>query len=318
VDITRRDFLKASAALASALGLTASGLVSPRRALALEGGVQVVWFQGQGCTGCSVSLLNSIYYLTIDELLVNTVDLQYHPNVMAAAGDAGMEAAREALDNGGYVLAIEGAIPTGSEGKFCYVGEGLTMKDAVAAYSRNAAVILAVGTCAAFGGVSAGSPNPTNALGVEEYLGSDPRLINVPGCPTHPDWVIGTVAYILANGQAPALDDLRRPLDYFEPRNGVHKKCYRKGTEQATRLTDPGCLKENFHCSGPKSKADCSTRKWNSAAHGTFGEYFCIEGGAPCYACTEPAFPDRVTPFIKWEESKGEPRLPGDKKRRDK
>ena len=85
--ISRREFLKYCAATAGTLGLTASGLINLQRVLALEGGPPVIWLQGQGCTGCSVSLLNSIYYATIDDLLLNTIDLEFHPTVMAAAGD---------------------------------------------------------------------------------------------------------------------------------------------------------------------------------------------------------------------------------------
>ena len=81
MDVTRRDFVKASSALVTALGLNATGILR-EEAMAgekNEDGVPVVWLQGQSCNGCSVSLLNCIYYTTIDDLLVNTLDVEFHP-----------------------------------------------------------------------------------------------------------------------------------------------------------------------------------------------------------------------------------------------
>ena len=70
--ITRRDFLRATSAIGAAFGLQATGLTKfAETAEAKEtaaGGLPVLWLQAQACTGCSVSLLNSIYYATIDDL----------------------------------------------------------------------------------------------------------------------------------------------------------------------------------------------------------------------------------------------------------
>ena len=152
--VTRRDFLKASAALGGALALKATGLMQLQKALAAWGGPPVVWLQGQGCTGCSVSLLNTIHYMTIDALMINTLDVKFHPTVMAAAGNLGVAAAAGAPS--GYVLVIEGAIPRGAGGDYCHIWPGMTMLDAVETFAQNAGVVLAVGTCACYGGMSAG------------------------------------------------------------------------------------------------------------------------------------------------------------------
>src|SRR5512137_1144799 len=117
MDLNRRDFLKASTAVAAAFGIKTSGILSPEDAAALEadqGGLPVVWLQAQACTGCSVSLLNSVYYTTINDLLLNTLDLQYHPNLMAAAGASAQAAAQAAYDKGGFILVVEGAVPRGA------------------------------------------------------------------------------------------------------------------------------------------------------------------------------------------------------------
>ncbi|MEN6334847.1 MAG: twin-arginine translocation signal domain-containing protein, partial [Phycisphaerales bacterium] len=91
--ISRRQFLQAATGMAGLLGLEASGLMRLQEALGNPAGPTVIWLQGQACTGCSVSLLNSIFYTTVDDLLVNMLNLEYHPNLMAAAGDRAMSAA---------------------------------------------------------------------------------------------------------------------------------------------------------------------------------------------------------------------------------
>ena len=69
--------------------------------------------------------------MTIDDLLLKTIDLEYHPTVMAAAGPLAVKAATDAKAKGGYVLVVEGAVPTGGGGKFCTVWPGMTMLNAV-------------------------------------------------------------------------------------------------------------------------------------------------------------------------------------------
>ena len=293
--ITRRDFLKASAALGSALALKASGLMQLQKALA--GGPNappVIWLQGQGCTGCSVSLLNTIHYMTIDDLLINTLDVKFHPTVMAAAGDLAVEAAEDARATGGYVLVIEGAIPRGAGGDYCHIWPGMTMLDALRSFAENAGAILAVGTCACYGGMSAGSPNPTSAAGVEDILGRG-SAINIPGCPAHPDWIVGTVAAFLA-GSPIDLDGDGRPMEFFCEH--VHNNCTNRGLGggQARFLGDSGCL-ASLGCNGQQTHADCPIRKWNASAAGGYGVNWCVGARNPCQGCTEPDFPDGMSPF---------------------
>lgn len=294
--ITRRDFLKASAAIAGALALKTSGLMELQKAMAAGGGPPVIWLQGQGCTGCSVSLLNSVFYTTIDDLLINTLDLKFHPTVMAAAGDLAAEAAENARTAGGYVLVIEGAIPDGANGDYCHIWPGMTMLDALGSFAPGAIAILAVGTCACYGGLSAGSPNPTGAKGVEDILGSG-TAINISGCPPHPDWIVGTVAMLL-NGEMPELDTYGRPKGIFQ--NTVHDICpnnanYLQGIK-AKVLSEDGCL-ERLGCRGLETHADCPIRQWNSSGSGKLGVNWCIGARNPCQGCTEPTFPDGMSPF---------------------
>ena len=299
MEVNRRDFVKATTALSAELGVQLPSWVGQDEAQALEtaaGGVPVVWLQGQSCSGCSVSLLNSIYYMTIDDLLINTLDVNFHPTLAAGAGNVAVAAVEKTYRRGGYVLVVEGAIPTGAQGKYCRLWPGLTFQKAVERYAERAAFVLGVGTCACFGGVAGGSPNPTGAQGLADYYGSK-RTIKIPGCPTHPDWIVGTVAYLLSNGAAPALDSYGRPTSFFSAT--VHSRCPRREAEEANTLGTEGCLEE-LGCKGPSTRADCPTRRWNSPATGQMGINWCIGAGAPCFGCTEPTFPDGKSPFYRF------------------
>jgi hydrogenase small subunit len=327
--INRRDFLKGSALLAAALGVKLPGFLKDRNAYAAEGGLPVVWLQAQGCTGCSVSFLNSIYYTTVDDLLLNKLDVEYHPNVMAAAGSTAVNAAIDRRNKGGYALIVEGAIPTAGAGQYCYLWPGVTALDGVKDFAKKASYIIAVGSCAAFGGMPAGTPNPTGSKGVKAVLSAagigTSNLINIPGCPAHPDWLVGTIAYVLKYGKAPALDSNSRPTTYYGIK--VHDKCpnldkYNKGFARyerhsqqtacyachdyrdedlrglgASKLGDSGCL-YGLGCKGRWTSADCPVRKWNGGAAQTAGVNWCVDAGSPCHGCTEPNFPDGMSPFF--------------------
>ncbi len=297
--VTRRDFLRATSAIGAAFGLQATGLVNlVGEAQAKEtanGGVPVLWLQGQSCTGCSVSLLNSIYYATIEELAVNTLDINFHPNLTAATGNLAIAQVERTYRQGGYVLALEGAIPTGSGGKFCNLWPGLTFDKAVERYAKRAAFVMGVGTCACYGGIPAAAGNPTGAQGLASSYNGKP-VIKVPGCPIHPDWVVGTVAYILANGAAPALDAYGRPTSFFGKK--LHDNCHLKGTQEANRPGQGGCTKE-IGCRGPNTFADCNQRFWNGGAAGQKGVSWCSASGATCIGCTERTFPDGMSPFYR-------------------
>ena len=300
--ISRRDFLKYCTTIAGAMGLTVSGLIKLQNVLAAEGGPPVLWLQGQGCTGCSVSLLNSIYYMTADQLLLNTIDLDFHATLMAGAGDLAVSAAKEAYANEGFVLVVEGAIPTAGRGEYCYLWPGMTALKAVKTFSKKAAYILAVGTCAAFGGLVAGEPNPTRAMSVSNLVGQK-TVINIPGCPAHPDWIVGTIAYLLTSGKVPALDQYGRPLSFFQ--KTVHSECPNRHNFHdkaifAEKLGDSGCLSK-LGCRGIWTKADCPTRRWNSGSSGEYGANWCIGGRSPCQGCTEPGFPDSLSPWYTLE-----------------
>jgi hydrogenase small subunit len=257
--------------------------------LANPSGPKVIWLQGAGCTGCSVSLLNRISTAAgevkdVGDLLINYINLIYHPNVMALAGQAAVDEAQKAYAAGGYVLAVEGAVPTGLGGNTCfawtYNGVEVTFKDAVAGLAAKAAAVLCIGTCAAWGGLSAAPPNPLAVRGVKAATGKN--TINIAGCPPHPDWIVWAVAQFLL-GKAISLDTYGRPTALFN--RTVHEQCPRRGREEAKQFgLDGYCLKE-LGCRGPETRCNCPVTRWNNKAS------WCVEVNAPCIGCTEPDFP---------------------------
>ncbi|MFI4912170.1 MAG: hydrogenase small subunit [Sedimentisphaeraceae bacterium JB056] len=334
--LSRREFLK----LASATGVAMTmPFAAVEKALAGSGDPRVIWLQGQCCSGCSVSLLNSVNLTTVDDLLINKINLEYHSTLIASAGDLAFKGAtgphpseQELIGIGdnwlssqpndmydlngdakvnlidfslmaaqGYILVVEGAIPTDANGDYCHIGSHLTMLEAFDILSKNADSIISIGTCASFGGISAASPNPTAAKSVTDalaYLGRSKTVINIPGCPAHPDWFVGTVVKLL-NGDTVALDSNRRPMDYYA--YTVHQHCPYRSTEDAHNLGESGCL-EDVGCRGKSTRANCPILKWNSPAKGTNGVNWCVQARTPCHGCTEPTFPDGKTPFYKEDD----------------
>jgi hydrogenase small subunit len=302
VRIARRDFLKLAAAAVAAGHLAPGALAKLRKVLASRDLPRVVWLQGSGCDGCAISLLNSIHFASVDDILLNTVDMKFQSNLQAAAGDLAVGAAQAAGAEPGYILIVEGAVPTGAGGKYCYIWENMTMLDAVTQFAVNASYIVALGACASYGGVTGGAPNTTGAMGVGGVIGNDPRLINLPGCPAHPDWLVGTLVYLITNGQMPPLDQHRRPLEYYGKR--IHDNCFKRRRycgqiTFAQKLSDPGCM-EYLGCKGKHTHSDCPLRKWNSPGPGEYGVNWCVEARSPCLGCVNPTFPDGMSPFYEY------------------
>ncbi len=275
----------------------------------------VVYIAGSACSGCSVSLLNalnpSIQNLLLDPIVPGKhVSLKFHATVMAGQGEPVIEVLRDISKEkpNEFILLIDGSIPAAEDGLYCRLGEldgkELTMKDMSADLARKATSVIAIGTCASFGGIPSGYPNPTGVKSVAAFLsdeGIEKPVINISGCPPHPDWMIGTIADVLINGlpTADKLDDALRPKTFFGEL--IHDNCPRRGFfdsgQFAKKTSDPGCLYE-IGCKGPVTHADCPTRKWNN------GVNWCIGSGAQCIGCVEPDFHDMLAPmFEKLDES---------------
>lgn len=294
--IHRRQFLKYCVGSAAALGLPMNVIGKLEEALAADTSTlpKVIWISGAGCTGCTVSLSN-LFSDTgptdITDLLFNTIDLVFHPTLMSAAGDLAVQQINDTMQ-GSYILAVEGGIPTAFNGHSCMLwtdgGREVTAMEAVQMLAPNAAAVLSIGTCASYGGMSASSPNPTGVRSVSEVSGVS--TVNIPGCPTHPDWIVWTIAHLLA-GETISLDDRSRPTALYA--NSVHRNCPRREQEEAHTFGVANSCLEELGCKGPYTRSDCPSRKWNS------GTNWCIGAGALCIACTEQGFPDNFSPFYK-------------------
>lgn len=255
--------------------------------------IPVVWIEVNGCGGNTISLLNALGP-DLYQVLQGLIDLRFSNTLMLAEGDAALQNLQEATANPlGFILVIEGAIARGEQGRFNFVAlknkRLLTGASLITKLGLRAKQVIAIGTCASFGGPSAAFPNPTDSVGASQFLGRP--VVNVSGCPAHPDWFIGTLAHLLLFGD-PEVDEHGRPLLFYG--ETVHRRCTRRSFFErrifAKELGDPECMFE-LGCKGPITYADCPVRKWNSYLK------WPVDANTPCIGCTEPTFPDGMTPF---------------------
>ncbi len=294
-NISRRDFLRFCGMGAAALGLSVSDMGKLQKVLASTSGPKVVWLQGAGCTGCSESFLNRISTsapATAADVLINNINLVYHPTLMALAGQSAVDQAEAAYNEGGYILAVEGGVPTAFKGYACaawtYNGVEVTFQEAVTDLASRASQILCIGTCAAWGGIPAAPPNPTGIKGVSQIIGRN--TINIAGCPPHPDWIVWAIAQLLIN-KTISVDSHGRPTQLYG--RTVHSRCPREDHDDDGGFgKDGGCLKD-VGCRGPHTMGNCPQTKWNN------GVNWCIDANSPCIGCTEPTFPGTQAFYLR-------------------
>lgn len=267
--------------------------------------MKLLWLQSAGCGGCTQSLLCAEPRPLIDELRGAGIDFVWHP-ALAAESDVAAAALLEDCASGRRafdVLCVEGAIlrgPNGSGRFHLMAGDGRPLAEWVERLARRATWVCAVGSCSAFGGLSASAPgNPLEACGLQYdedapggLLGADFRssgglpVVNIAGCPTHPGWVVDTLEKLALEGLTAAdLDEFGRPLLYAGElvHHGCPRNEYYEFKASARKHSDLGCLMENLGCKGTQAHADCNLRPWN-------GSGSCLKGGFACVACTAPGF----------------------------
>ena len=253
--LSRRDFVKLCSGTVAGFGVSQMFHPAIHEAFAqtLTGErPPVFWVQGQGCTGCSVTLLNSTHP-SIADVLLKIISLEFHPTVMAAEGEGAYEHMMRVAEKfkGKFIFAVEGAVPVAHDGKCCVVAEA--------------------------------NHHEVTMTEVTKVLAA---VINIPGCPPHPDWIVGTIGLGL---QALAtntlgllvkqgLDANGRPKAFYK---NVHMNCphlsaFEAGHMVKTMSDKDGC-RFSMGCKGPRSACDSFERKWNG--------------------CTSPTFPDGQSPF---------------------
>lgn len=317
MSLSRRDFVKLCTGTVAGYGISRMFHPAVRQALAetLTGErPPVFWLQGQGCTGCSVSILNSMHP-AIAEVLLQIISLDFHPTLMADEGEPAFEFMLRTAKakQGQFFIVVEGAVSDQEDGRYCVIGEAnhkeMTMSGTLRELAPHAAAVLAVGSCAAYGGVSAAKGSVTGAMGVRDYFkkaGISTPVVNIPGCPPHPDWMVGTLLVALdaikqkglAGGLADVvalLDDDGRPTPFYGA--NTHETCpylylFDEGNFSKV-ITDKSGCRFDLGCKGPGAMCDSPTRRWNGKVN------WCIENSV-CIGCVQPDFPDGQSPFYTW------------------
>ena len=289
--VSRRALLRYAAWTTSLMALPPAMTKAMAEGLAQTRRMSVIWLSFQECTGCTESLTRT-YAPTIDDLIFDFISLDYHEALLAASGHQAEEARRKAMEenSGKYIVIVDGSIPTGNPGYSTVAGH--SNLDILEETAAHAMAVVAVGSCAAWGGLPKAKPNPTGAVSVREIVRDKP-LINVPGCPPIPEAMTGTLAHVLAFGTIPDLDHLGRPLAFFG--TSIHDRCYRRPFYDkglfAKSFDDEGarngyCLYE-LGCKGPIAYNACATLKWNGGAS------WPVQSGHGCFGCAAPNFWDQ-------------------------
>jgi len=290
--VSRRGFLKFCAATASLMALPPAMVPAIAQALDRAKRPSVIWLSFQECTGCTESLTRS-FSPTVEDLILGVISLDYHHTLQAASGEAAEEARRRAMEEnrGAYLVVVDGSLPGPDSNPGYSTIAGHSNYDILMETVEGAAAVVAVGTCAAFGGLPHAAPNPTGAVAVHELI-TDKPVINVSGCPPVPMVITGVLAQYLTFGQLPELDSYGRPLAFFG--QSIHDRCYRRPFYDkglfAETFDDEGARKGwclyRLGCKGPSTYNACATMRWNA------GTSWPIESGHPCLGCSEPNFWD--------------------------
>ncbi len=277
----------------------------------------LLWLQSGGCGGCSMSLLGAEAPDLFTALDGAGIELLWHPAISAESGTELRQLCRQILD-GNIALdlfCLEGSVIQGPNGSGMFhrqAGSDRPMRDHIHELASMARHVIAVGSCAAFGGMTSSGGNPSEACGLQ-YDDNKPGglmgeaftgrgglpVINISGCPIHPNWVLETLQQLSLNEiKRSDLDELGRPRSYTD--HLVHHGCprneYYEFKASAEKHSDLGCMMEHLGCLGTQARADCNTRLWN-------GEGSCLRGGYACINCTaagfeEPGHSFQMTPKI--------------------
>jgi len=295
-NINRREFLQFCSMLAVTLSLPLSYTKSIAAILGQGKKPSVLWLEFQSCTGCTESFTRSDHP-GVAQTVLESISLDYHEILMAAAGKQADIAQTAAMKEnwGKYILIVEGSVPTGEAGVYCTIG-GKPAVDVLKKFAEGAAFIVAVGTCASYGGLAAARPDTTSAKGVDQIV-QGKTVINIPGCPPIGDVIMATIVHYLLFDKAPSLDAEGRPM--FAYGRTIHEMCRRSTQfaegEMVAEFGDElhrtgGCLWSQG-CKGLVTRNACPVMRWN------MGTSWCVGSGHPCVGCADRDFWDKLTPI---------------------
>jgi hydrogenase small subunit len=289
--------------------------------------VHVFWVAGMSCDGCSVSVTGATNP-SVEDLLTGAIPglpkvVLHHPVLSVSAGSEFTRPFQDAVDGklgAPYVVVLEGSVPDDqrfpeNEGYFSAMGAGgfdpesdseqpNRVTDWIRTMAPGAAAMVAIGTCATWGGIPAAAGNVTGSMSLMDYLGRDYRsalgvpVVNVPGCAPQGDNFTETVTAVLmflqGIGPLPEFDELGRPAWLFG--ETVHRHCPRAGYYEegvfAEQEGDKECL-VHIGCWGPVVQCNITERGAINHMGG------CMVAGGACIGCTMPGFPDKFSPFYK-------------------
>jgi hydrogenase small subunit len=287
---SRREFLRFCSFAAAIAGIEASGLTRVVQAFEKKPRPPVVWLHFQECTCCSESFIRSSHPI-VSDVLLDTLSLDYTETLQAAAGFQAEKSLSDTIKQypGQYILLVEGSVPTKDGGVYCTIG-GRTAEQILAESAKDAAAIIAWGSCASNGCVQSANPNPTSATPIHKLVSK--QVINVPGCPPIADVMSSVVTHILVYGRVPELDSQGRPREFYSRR--VHDTCYRRPYYDAGLFVETwdddaarkGYCLYKMGCRGPVTYNACSVTKWNC------GVSYPIQSGHGCIGCSENGFWD--------------------------
>ncbi|WP_457912065.1 hydrogenase small subunit [Clostridium botulinum] len=256
--------------------------------------INAIWLEVTGCSGNIISLLNAenpglIY------ILRNIINLTFNNSLMGAEGEFAYQQFLNTLDTE-FILLVDGAVSTRENGYYNiianYKGKPVTSLEAIKMAGERARYVVTVGTCSSYGGISAARPNPSGSKSVEAVINKE--VIKLPGCPCHPDWVVGTLAHLVTYGK-PELDNKGRPILFYGIT--IHDSCTRRGFFDkrifAKKFGEEGCMFK-LGCRGPVTKTDCPRRKWNGYVNWPIGD------NTNCIGCAQERFPDGMEPFVRY------------------
>jgi len=275
----------------------------------------LLWLKSGGCGGDSISLMDLDHPDLYTALKMYDIKVAWFP-LLSFESDKDVHdilkrfiRGEEKLD----FLIVEGAVCNEDDEGIHYVSFcEHSMKYWIVELAKRSSYTIAVGTCASFGSIMATGSKNINWMGLQYFqknqggiLGSDYRsstgfpVINISGCPAHPDWIMETLAFIVkGNLTVGNLDKYQRPDPFYSKL--AHHACprneYYEFKASAEEYGQQGCLFENLGCKATQCESDCNERLWLSRTGS------CTRGGFPCISCTSPVFPDGFLPFFETQK----------------